>query len=382
MTYARSRLWLGITGVGTIVVIAVSLLITRGHEAIFSTALEWQTNQVWSLGALIAAFMLIMLPLDVLGGFVLPNRYRRQSATFAQFFGSWLIGVELQSFLFLATGLSILTVGRLLGLGGVLLLLAVISVVYIAMQGLLVRLTIDGAPSQPARHLAKLRQNLEQWGFRSSPLEVLSHSDPGFTGGIVGLPGNETVIIPRSWFNHLTSEQLAAAVARRLVALESSSRSKGLILALIWVLTGFALSALLPGAGVKSVAQLITTCAGFTLWSFFGLLVLPSVSRRASYSVDSRLIQCGVPRQLLDNTLSALDQVQDDEPERSTLVETIFHPVPSVANRREQRSTDGIGAWHAARTVLFLSWSCLGFLSRAVHCNVGRPELWIMLPTD
>ncbi|MEM9354698.1 MAG: hypothetical protein AAGB04_00665 [Pseudomonadota bacterium] len=382
MTYARARLWLGITGVGTMVIVACFLVITRRHETIFSTAEVWRDNDVWSLGAFIGAFMLIMLPLDLLGGFVLPNSHHRQSTTFAEFFGPWLIGVMLQSFLFLSTGLSILAIGRLFGLGGVLTLLATLCVAYVAMQGNLVRLTIDGAQSRPARHLAMLRRKLQQFRVVTRPVEVLSHNDPGFTGGVVGLPGRETIIIPRSWFNHLSTEQLAIAVTRRLIAIESNSRSKGLLLALLWILTGFTLSTLLPGAGVKSVAQLVTTCAGFTLWTFFGLLVLPSVSRLASYSIDRKLVERGVSPQLLESTLTALDRLQDDEPERSKLIETIFHPVPSVANRREPSYADGGGAWHAARMVLFLSWSCLGLLSRAVHCNAGRPELWIMLPTD
>lgn len=382
MTYARARLWLGISGVGTMVILALLLLVTRGHEAVFSTAEVWQDNDIWSLGAFIGVFMLIMLPLDVLGGFVLPNRYQRRSADFVDFFGPWLIGVMLQSFLFLATGLAILAIGRLYGLLGVLTLLALLCTIYIAMQGYLVRLTIDGAQSRPSRQLAMLRQKLEQLRVVARPVEVLSHSDPGFTGGVVGLPGKETIIIPRSWFNHLSTDQLAIAVTRRIIAIESNSRSKGMLLALIWILIGFTLSTLLPGAGVKSIAQLVTTCSGFTLWTFFGLLILPSVSRLASYSIDSKLIERGVPLHLLESTLTTLDRLQDDEPERSKLVETIFHPLPSVANRRELSYADATGAWHAARMVLFLSWSCLGLLSRAVHCNAGRPELWIMLPTD
>jgi hypothetical protein len=39
-----------------------------------------------------------------------------------------------------------------------------------------------------------------------------------------------------------------------------------------------------------------------------------------------------------------------------------------------------LGAWHAARTTLFLSWAGFGLLSRAVHCNSGRPEPWALPP--
>lgn len=383
MTYARARLWLGISGVGTICVLAFATVFTRWHEAIMPQMNSFADDDIWSLSAFLGAFLVVMLPFDLLGGFVLPNRFQKQSISFARFFGPWLIGVILQSCLFMVSGLTILTVGRLFGIAGVLVLLALLCVAYLALQGQLLRMTVNGTPSQPRAKLGLLRKKLRQWNFQPRPLLALNHSDPGFTGGIVGLPGRETIVIPRSWFEQLTDVQLATAVSRRLIAIETSSRNRGLILALLWVLSGFAAASWLPGAGVTNIAELITTCAGFTLWTFFGLLVLPTVSRRASYAIDSELVHRGVPEETLDSTLAVLDQFQDDEPERPQFIETIFHPVPSVANRRGmRRKSTTIGAWHTARMVLFLSWSCLGLLSRAVHCNAGRPELWVMPPTD
>ena len=40
------------------------------------------------------------------------------------------------------------------------------------------------------------------------------------------------------------------------------------------------------------------------------------------------------------------------------------------------------GAHQATRLALYLSWACLGVLARAVHCNAGRPEVWVLLPSD
>jgi hypothetical protein len=66
-------------------------------------------------------------------------------------------------------------------------------------------------------------------------------------------------------------------------------------------------------------------------------------------------------------------------------VETVFHPIPALRRRiarlEEGRASEG-GAWHAARMALFLSWASFGLLGRAVHCNCGRPELWVLLPAD
>ncbi len=154
------------------------------------------------------------------------------------------------------------------------------------------------------------------------------------------------------------------------------------MLAFAWVLVGFVLSAILPGAGVASVGELAMTCCGFTLWSFLGLLTQPTLSRQASYAIDCELMKRGAEPETFHETLQMLDRLQDDEPKRSALIETIFHPVPSLDNRRGESASTFPIAWHAARMTLFVSCSCMGMLVRAVHCNVGRPELWVMLPTD
>jgi hypothetical protein len=86
--------------------------------------------------------------------------------------------------------------------------------------------------------------------------------------------------------------------------------------------------------------------------------------------------------------LVALEHDQDDELERARGVETIFHPVPAARHRiaalRGERAAGphAWAAWHAARTALYLSWAGVGLLGRAVHCNLGRPEAWVFLPSD
>ncbi len=192
----------------------------------------------------------------------------------------------------------------------------------------------------------------------------------------------ETIVLPATALNQLSPEQLAVTVARRLEAIQDGSRTRGLLFAFAWVLTGFTISALLPNAGVSSVAELASTCLGFTLWTFVGLLILPSLSRQASFAIDTRVVARGASPEALHQALKKLDQLQDDEPERPALIETIFHPVPSVERRRSHQGSSTPIAWHAARMTLFFSWACMGTLSRAVHCNVGRTELWVMLPTD
>jgi hypothetical protein len=173
---------------------------------------------------------------------------------------------------------------------------------------------------------------------------------------------------------------------RREAVRSSGSRTLGIVVAALFDLVGLAVVLFATSASASSVAGLAMVSLWMTLWSFLGLLVLPSLSRRAVLAADRAAASRGIDRAELTRVLRRLDAEQEDEPQRGRLVETVFHPVPSLEGRLA-----ALGAvqgpelpqpWNAARAALFLSWASLGLLSRAVHCNCGRPALWVLLPGD
>lgn len=400
MTYARSRLLLGMFGVGSIVVLSGFLLVLRLPLKLLPDSQSWGGDDLQALVSMFGCLIAVLFPLDLLGGFLLPNRRRSNTIALGTFLLGWLRGVFVQASLFFVVSLLILGMGRWHGVLGASFVVAVIAILLVASQLRIAKLVgslttsmvedIDPDDAKVSRAsdanktmgVAPAMNLVSRWGWTTRPIVVLQHQDIGFTGGIVGLPGRETVVLPAGSLTKLSSEQLAITIARRLEAIHGGSRTRGLMLALAWVIIGFALSTALPGAGVTSVGQLAMTCLGFTLWTFFGLLTLPTLSRQAAYAIDGRVLNNGVSPETFQETLKTLDALQDDEPHRPALIEAIFHPVPSVDNRRGSPSSTFPIAWHAARMTLFISWACMGMLVRAVHCNVGRPELWVMLPTD
>ncbi len=387
MSYARSRLWLGISGVGLIVLLSLGCLALEAPQKFLPSDTTWSIVDCVALGVVFVALIVGMVPLDLLGGYVLPNRAGRNVVSAKKFVASWFRGVVVQAGFFFAASLFLLLLGRWYGALGASVGVTILCVLLVAFQLRLGRMagslrTIkDLGPADRERLLAATRITAAH-GWAARDLVLLSNQDPGFTGGVVGLPGQEKIVLPAGMLNRLSSDELAATIARRLEATDDGSRTRGLLVAFVWVLLGFNLSAMLPGAGVASVAALATTCLGFTLWTFLGLLILPSLSRQASFAIDSRVVDRGVSAQSLTRSVSKFDQLQDDEPARGPVIETLFHPVPSVSRRQGQTHTSTPIAWHAARMTLFLSWACMGTLVRAVHCNVGRPELWVMYPTD
>ena len=375
LTYARVRLLLGITGVGGLVLWATAAVV-------FGVPFREEPTTAGNarvLAAAVAAYALWMTPWDWLGGFVAPRRYGRSTQTAAAFAAGWLRGVAVQAALFVAFGLLIIEARVRLGPGFGTAAFAAIAVLLLLVQRPLAKL-VGGLATDRRVEIAGRR------------CEVLRHSDPGFTGGVAGVPAR--VLLPRRWTELLSGDELAAVVARRGRVIDSGGLLAGRLAALSWNVAGFALCVHLPGGGAASAAALFGAAAWFTLWSFLGLLTLPTLSRRATQSLDRSLPPATAAA--LATALPKLDASQDDEPRRPAWVETIFHPVPALTARdaadADADATTGPDApepagptpplWHVARTAVYLSWAGLNPLARAVHCNAGRVENWVLLPTD
>lgn len=389
LTYARARLYLGIVGVGFWVVVSAVGLLADLPRTLFPT-LDTDPNETSTrLALIIGGYILLSLPFDLVGGYLLPRRFKRPAPALPRYLLNWLRGALVQGVIMYLTGMLLVTAGRQSrSVFLVVVIVGIVMAILMAAQDWIARVaagfrrvTVDLEPQARV---------LRRWGLELPENTVVyANSDPAFVGGLVGGTGLEKLVLPATWFNTLTAEQIGVQIVRRLGALHRESRSRGVWLALIWNFAGFWIAASLAGGvqGVSSARGLFVTILYFNLWAFLGLLVLPSLSRPGVYEVDRFARDKGVPEPLLNETIEQLDKLQDDEPARSRLVETIFHPIPSVKNRqlklsRKQVRGMSMGAWHGARMALFLSWACLGFLSRAVHCNSGKTELWVMLPGD
>lgn len=358
-TYARARLRLGITCVGTLVVLSAVLLSTGAPTALLPSSSSWAwADAVW-LMLLVALYSGLSAPFDLLGGLLLPRSYGRLIGR-RRFARTWARGIVGHGACLVAVALVLLGAGRLGGNPAALAAAFFVGCCLIAAQ---VRL---------AGLIGGVRREGNQ----------LRASDPSFVGGIVGLPGLDRTMLSAAWDDETARVQRL----RRESVRRSGSRALGVALALVFDLAGLAVALFATSASATSVAGLATLSLWATLWSFLGLLILPSLSRRAVSAADLAAIRGGVDPVGLARTLGPLDAQQEDEPQRNRLIEVVFHPVPSLDRRLraiERGDTPKLPQpWHTARTALFLSWASLGLLSRAVHCNCGRPELWALFPGD
>ena len=367
MSYARARLWLGIASVGAWVVIASLLLAIGLPSAWIEAASEGSWGaQVSVLMQALMAYIVLALPFDLIGGWWLPARHGRRSDSLGAYLLRWGRGVFVQATVMLLAALALLAGGKAAGLLGALVVLFASSLTLLALQP-----TIAAAVARVSRTSVGRRI---YWDTE----------ERGFAGGWVGVPGFEREVQSKHWREMLSDDELHAQQVRRDGIVATGSRKRGVWLAIGFNLLGFGLVSGLPGAGVENAAQLLVTALGFTLWSFLGLLVLPTPSRAGVYEADAYALAQGIDSEVLISGTRKLDRLQEDESERPDGVEMIFHPVPAVSNRvmRARGNLPARGAHHATRHALYLSWACLGFLARAVHCNAGRPEVWAILPAD
>ncbi len=390
MTYARARLWLGISGVGTVVAVSALLLLFRIPMRTLPTEPSAPTVEVGSLILAVLLYAALQAPFDWFGGWILPTEYRRDRerrarASLPGFLVRWFRGALLHGVVLVAVGLGVLVTARVGGLPLAAGFVVGVSVVLVVFQTRIAQ-AIGAFRVEAAVESAGAGRDA---GGR--PVVWIDGAGPYVTGGIAGLPGRAAAVMPAAWRERLTDSERHAQRLRRLAIVASGARTRGLVVALAWNVAGFVGAyALTVGAGPVGVAHVVSLALAATLWSFVGVLVLPSVSRPAVHAADAAALETGADRDSMTGLIRALDVDQDDEPARDPRIQAIFHPIPSVESRIAALDLERnrgyaerpFTAWHAARTALYLSWATLGLLGRAVHCNSGRPDAWVFLPSD
>lgn len=387
MTYTRARLFLGMIGVGFWVILSAVALGTNLPNTLFALPETDASGTANRLLMLIAAYIVISLPFDCIGGYILPRRFNRPTPTLPAYLVSWLRGVLVQGVIMFAAGMLYVTAGRQSGSAFLVVILAgIVMLGLLAFQGWIARL--QAGFSVIKTDLSAYASTLKKWHLNLPDNTTLFKSrDMGFVGALTGLPGIENLVLPAAWLEALPEDQLVAQLARRVAATQTGARERGVYLALLWNVIGLWVATSLAGTEAVSNARgLFTTVLYFNLWSFIGLLILPSLSRPAVYEVDLFARKAGVQSEPLQAAITTLDTLQGDESPHASIIDTVFSSVPSVEKRAERlhyyKTARGFGFWYVAQTSIYLSWACLGCLSHVVHNNVGLPELWAMLPGD
>ena len=368
MSQAKARLLTGMGCVGSLVMTAVALLSTDAIAQLLPVRATDPAQELLSLTIFLTFVALLILPFDIIGGLLIPAAFESTPPHPRVWIWQWSRSIVSQLFMHSFSLFFYLQIGRAIGAPWLIPLFAVFQLGLLAGQELLWCLMTSNVRAKRSGRL----------------VAFVTSNDRRFVGGVTGLPGLESILVPSSWQETLDPDQLRVVLRRREAALSSGARFRGIISAMLWNITCFSAAVLLAGGAVDSVADLAEIFLWFLLSSFVGLLVLPTFSRRSVFALDRILTRQTSPSEL-NAAIEAVDQLTEQDTARSAVAESIFQPIPCPQRRAHvllQESDGAPGAWNVARLALYLTWAFGGPLARSVHCNVGRPELWAILPVD
>ena len=206
--------------------------------------------------------------------------------------------------------------------------------------------------------------------------------DPSFTGGTSGVGTGACILFPDPWKASLSSSQIQTVVQRRLWQIENNLPARAFITALCWNLAGCKAGSLILDLPSRlPEPAVLLQCLWMTLWGFLGLLLLPSLSRSSVFGADRAAAAKGCDAK---NWIRTFPMLTGEDGNARTVVQRVFYPIPSAQERLRHLETEPLLPilGNVARLNLFLSLATLTILGRCVHCNVGRPELWVFPPAD
>lgn len=367
MTYAKARLWAGMSGILLWTILIGGSLILLSNSSFFST--QEIPDETWVL-ILAASHLLFSLPFDFLGGVALPNRHQQYRMIFDGWWKKWARAACFQFGIYLLMGFWLLMLGGLLGPVGT-----------IGGFGLMM-LLLGGLQIWVARASVKWESFYDN--HKGKLVIYLDNEDPGFTGGISGIPGMEAFVIPNKWRTEMTDKMLTVMKGRRHGAIQTLSHAKGFLAAFLWNLIAFSIAVMVIPGGTATGPGLIQVVGCFSLIQLLGgQLLLSPLSRRAIWEIDRWLYFRGGDADTIRQSFHFTAIKEELLPKDARLLQA-FVPMPDPYSRAqhiaEQRKVKG--AWQATRQATFLSWAGMNVFSRVLPAVIGRPERWVFLPGD
>ncbi len=208
---------------------------------------------------------------------------------------------------------------------------------------------------------------------------IATVDDPAFTGGIVGFGRRALSLWPARWLEGLPQSEIAVESLRREWQLANGLNDRALVVVLSWNLFGTSLGTFAFALAHRTPTEaLFGHACWMTLWAFVGLLVLPALSRSAVFAADRAATAAGLAPA---GWITRLPELTGEDGGANAAVQTIFYPIPSVKMRLRSIEAAPLVLGSLARNNLYYSWATLTLLGRAVHCNVGRPALWVFPPS-
>ncbi len=354
---ALRRLWLGILNVGFWVLMAALGLFWLACD-------DSHVLAICDLGLIMVAVVVVQAVFDIMGGMRLMPEPRPTVMVFLQ---RWSPGVFYHTLTLIIIGMVGLVSLRFSGgfSAGIILSTAALAL--------------------GRQHLLRAMGGVSINEFVRSGEKILTAAvdDPAFTGGIAGLGSHAKILLPAKWMVRLSKQELDAEWIRRRWQIANVLPVASFVLSLIWNLLGAFFGTLAFDLAARPPAEaLLGHACWMTLWTFVSLLSLPALSRKAVFAADRAAADTGIDPH---DWITHFRELVGEDGSPNAALQAIFYPVPSAEVRLRHlelgQPFPGFVPGNLARSNLYYSWATFTLLGRTVHCNVGRPALWVFPPS-
>ncbi len=330
---------------------------------VFTSAPALPTAAPAALALWLAAQVVLLLPFEYLSGHHFPKKIGREIA-FSVWLGQWARATAIQLALFGLFAALIMGSAAMVGhnWGGWLTFT-------------LVMLLLAGSQTWVAFAIAPF--SLQNDTDRGRTLAWFDAAETAFSGGIAGLPGQESLVMPARWKRMLPERVFRFILIRRQAAIRLGAHGRGVMLALGWNLAAFILPSVLPGVDLATAPGLITAVGVFVGLNALGALtLLRAAGRRAVAEADLWAFFEGQDADVQREAYTATARLHD---EFTATKAPLFQLRPSDADRQAFLSTQKKqkGAWQAASYALYYGWAGLSLLGRVWPGRTGIPALWV-----
>ncbi len=112
LTYARARLFLGTSAVGTLVVLSALALVLDLPGRFLPTAPgAWPIDAAW-IALVVALHVAVLAPFDLFAGLLVPREYGRTSEPLGRFLGRWARGAVVHGVALVVAGTALMLAAR------------------------------------------------------------------------------------------------------------------------------------------------------------------------------------------------------------------------------------------------------------------------------
>lgn len=358
-SYVRNTRLVTLIQTGIIWISCIILLLTGADlyiEGVLGQPLAW--------AAFLLGWNLLLLPGEWVAGHTLPHRYGRKTSSFISWLGQWSRAAGIQALYFFASGIAGLWVAGWTGIWG--------------LAGWMVLQMLLLAGLQYFMALAMCAYTHSPYSDRGRIVLELEHEDRGLTGGIYGIPGQESIVMPAYWRRQLGEKAYQALLIRRHGAINTGIRGLAFFIALGWNVLLFVAALLLSRWGGQTEISLIRVCCLFTCFSVLGYLVLPASGRRAVFQLDRWAYFQRQDADVLREAITGFHRLQDEQSSHA------LSPLPDAAQRLAalQTQKDQKGAWQVFSLARYLSWAGYNLMNRTGFSLTGKPARWVFAPAD